>query len=131
MIVGIIVGFSLWYVWKCIEDDRMERDPTVVRLKQMLIPTFPEIKNVKVMKGSSSYTVDKNKVYICTDYDNQKYDDNMLIYVMLHELAHVITPEIGHGKTFMDNFDELLQRATDAKLYDPELPKVKNYCNIT
>lgn len=107
----------------------MERDPTVSRLKQLLIPTFPEIEKVKVMKGSSSYTVDKNKVYICTDYKDQKYDDNMLIYVILHELAHVITPEIGHGETFIDNFDRLLKRAIEAKLYDPDLPKVKNYCN--
>ena len=40
----------------------------------------------------------KQKVYLCLkDENNEYYNDNMLIYVALHELAHVLCDEIGHA----------------------------------
>lgn len=109
----------------------MEKDPTVLRIKSKLIGTFPELKFVKLMKGVESATINKYRVYLCTDYDGIKYDDNMLTYVLLHELAHVTTPEIGHGVAFKLQFDSLLNRAANAGLYDPIAARPKNYCGIT
>jgi predicted metal-dependent hydrolase len=111
-------------------DDKMEMDPTVIRLKNKLLPTFPELRNVKLMKGSESATINKYRVYLCTDYDGKSYDDNMLTYVLLHELAHVLTPEIGHGTTFRTTFEQLLTRAKQANLYDPKAIKPSNYCGM-
>lgn len=128
IVIIFIILFGLWYIWKNIHDDYMEKDPTVVRLKQRLVKAFPELDTVKLMKGDSSYTINKYRVYLCTEYDGVKYNDNMLTYVILHELAHVITPEIGHGEEFQRNFAILLRRAELANLYDPTLPHVENYC---
>ena len=124
-----IILFGVWYIWRNKHDDFMEQDPTVVRLKNILKPYFPELNDVKLMKGPSSYTINKYRVYLCTEYDGVTYTDNMLVYVILHELAHVITPDIGHGETFMVNFNKLLQRAVDYGLYDPTISPVKDYCN--
>jgi predicted metal-dependent hydrolase len=131
VLITILLIFVVWYCWKCINDELMEKDPIVVRIKSKLIPFFPELRNVKFMKGTSSYTINKQKIYLCTDHSGTRYDDNMLIYVTLHELAHVITPEIGHGPKFVENFNTLLDRAIKAKLYDPNQPKVENYCRQT
>mgnify|MGYP000311272075 CR=1 FL=1 len=60
--------------------------------------------------------------------DGVEYDDNMLTYVLLHELAHVLTSEFGHGAEFIENFKLLLERARQAGHYDPTLSKVENYC---
>lgn len=109
-------------------DEYMEMDPVIVLLKDRLIYTFPELNNVKLMKGTSSYTINKYKIYICTEHNGVQYDTNMLTYVILHELAHVMTPEIGHGQDFVVQFNKLLDRAYFAGLYDPNKPRVENYC---
>lgn len=128
VLIMILMFFVIWYCWKYVQDELMEKDHDVVRIKAKLIPFFPELQNVKFMKGDSSYTINKKKIYLCTDHSGTRYDDNMLIYVTLHELAHVITPAIGHGPEFIKNFNNLLDRAINANLYDPTQPKVENYC---
>lgn len=84
------------------------------------------------MKGYSSYTINKKKVYICTNNpaNGETYDDNMLTYVIIHELAHALCPDVGHTPTFYKVFDVLLDRAEAAGVYDPDMPRVKNYCNL-
>ena len=111
-------------------DDRMAEDPTIVRIKNKLLPSFPELNNIKLMKGNESATINKYRVYLCTDYEGKSYDDNMLTYVLLHELAHVLTPEIGHGDLFRGTFEKLLDRAKVANLYDDSLAKPSNYCGM-
>lgn len=130
VIVIFILIFSLWYILKRIYENRMEEDPTVLRIKEMLLPTFPELNNVKLMKGSESATINKYRVYLCTEYNGVKYSDNTLVHVLLHELAHVLNPEIGHGDQFVRKFNALLLRARAAGLYDPELAIPKDYCGI-
>ena len=75
-----------------------------------------------------SIMVNKQKIYLCTETNGEVYDDNMLTYVTLHELAHTLCPEIGHGKQFQDIFQTLLGRAERHKLFDPHKPRVENYC---
>jgi predicted metal-dependent hydrolase len=106
----------------------MEADPTVIRLRNKLGRFFPELTRLKIMKADSSYTINKHKIYICTEYNGERYDDNMLTYVILHELAHVKTPEIGHGEKFMRTFQRLLKIAEINGLWDPNKPRVENYC---
>lgn len=127
--VALFFGCCLvWYLMRNRYDQLMELDPTVTRLKQLLMPTFPELAQIRVMKGTSSYTVNKEKIYLCTTAAGVEYDDNMLTYVLLHELAHVLTLEFGHGAEFIENFKLLLERARQAGHYDPTLSKVENYC---
>lgn len=128
----IVLLFTLliasWYVWKSRMDDYMEKDPVVTALKIKLMPVFPELAAVKLMKGSSSYTINKHRVYICTEQDGRVYDSNMLTYVILHELAHVLSPDIGHGNKFQAIFAKLLERGARARVYDPTKPRIENYC---
>jgi len=128
VIVIFTIFFALWYIWKNRTDDYMETDPDVVSLKMRLLPVFPELASVKMMKGDSSYTINKHRVYICTEHKGIRYDTNMLTYVALHELAHVLSPEIGHGRDFMQTFNRLLERGATAGLYDPSKPRIENYC---
>lgn len=128
IIIVFIVGFAVWYLVKVRYERFLESDPTVVRLKAILAPAFPELNGLKVMKGDASYTINKSKIYLCTEYGDEKYDDNMMTYVLLHELAHTITPSIGHGEEFQLNFHKLLARAERHRLFDPAIPRVENYC---
>ena len=53
-------------------------------------------------------------------------------FVVLHELAHIMTKSIGHTKEFWNNFKFLLQNAADIGVYTPidYKRKPKEYCGM-
>ena len=89
----------------------------------------------------TTYTIDKNDLHVCLrtrDTNEQLYDINTLMYVILHELGHYAnyTPEgipiMGHGSQFKYIFSFLTQEAINIGIYqyknyhlDP-----KEYCGI-
>ena len=76
-----------------------------------------------------SFTINKSRVNLCLkDKEGNYYDDNMLMYVALHELAHVMCDEIGHTDKFHEIFDKLLEKAAAYGIYDPSIPPISNYC---
>ena len=46
-------------------------------------------------------------------------DPNTLIFVAIHELAHIMTVSVGHTKEFWQNFKFLLIRAVEIGVYSP------------
>ena len=88
------------------------------------------LNEISLFKGNKSYTINKEHIYMCLkDEENNYYDDNMLLYVLLHEISHSICDEIGHTRKFHKIFDALLDKAQEMKIYDPNVPLVRNYCN--
>lgn len=131
VVVGVVaIAIAIAVAARRANELSMENDPVVVRLKRKLASAFPEIAKVRVLRGDSSYTIDKKNIFLCTQSPDTgtPYDDNMLVYVLLHELAHTINAEIGHGRSFFDTFQSLLDRAKLRGLYDPYLPRPSNYC---
>ena len=127
VIVVVLVSISSYIQ---IKDYFSQSDELIQELKRDLSKVHPAISKVKIYKGDKSYTINKKHVYLCmTDNDGNYYDKNSLIYVLLHEMAHVITPEIGHTELFDKNFKMLIGRAESQGLYNSNIPLVKNYCN--
>jgi hypothetical protein len=125
----IIVCLIFLLIHQHFQETFLENDPFVVRLKNKLLPFFPELSNIVVLKGESSFTLRKYKIHLCTEDENgMLYDDNMMTYVFLHELAHCLNKEVGHGQKFQMIFQNLLDRAEKFGLYDPNIPRVQNYC---
>lgn len=85
--------------------------------------------------GYTSYSINKGeKVILCIrQKDNNKLVDyNVLMYVTIHELAHLMTEEVGHTKMFWDNFKFILTEAVNIGIYnkvDYAKEPVK-YCGI-
>lgn len=126
-IISIIILISIIYcIWKHYQKST---DPIIIELKHQLKKIHPMIDQIEMYEGKRSYTIDKKKVYLCLkDENGDYYDKNMLTYVLLHELAHVLCDEVGHTDKFRDIFNTLLDKAVDLKLYDPNIPIIKNYC---
>ena len=59
-------------------------------------------------------------------------DEHTLMFVAIHELAHVCTKSIGHKTEFWDNFKFLLENAKDANIHLPVDYKTKpaEYCGM-
>jgi len=121
------------------------------KLVDYLGKTFPERPNckrlvdnfdpqtVKEILPTSEYTAYSEnkgeKLAFCTTTTkkgDKLIDPNTLMYVAIHELAHIATKSIGHTQEFWQNFKFLLQNAVKIKIYNPVdyKKKNKNYCGM-
>ena len=114
--------------------------------------TFPDRDNVKRLKEGfnpkkiqetlptseyTAYSENKGeKIAFCLDKNkNGKgglIDSNTLMFVAIHELAHVASESIGHTDEFWRNFKFLLQVAEEINIYTPIDYKKnpQNYCGM-
>ena len=83
----------------------------------------------------TSYSVNKGeKIFFClrNKSTNKLVELNTIIFVSIHELAHLMTEEVGHPPSFWANFKFLLKVAIDRKTYKyvdfNAYPK--DYCGI-
>lgn len=95
--------------------------------------------SVKEILPTSEYTAYSEnkgeKLAFCTTTTkkgDKLIDPNTLMYVAIHELAHIATKSIGHTQEFWQNFKFLLQNAVKIKIYNPVdyKKKNKNYCGM-
>lgn len=85
---------------------------------------------------STSYLINKGEsLVLCirdkTDGHNI-LDINTVMFVALHEFAHLITTSIGHTKEFWSNFKFILKNAIEIKIYKEINYEKQNkrYCGI-
>tara|TARA_B110000495_G_scaffold175621_1_gene166537 strand:+ start:230 stop:808 length:579 start_codon:yes stop_codon:yes gene_type:complete len=67
-----------------------------------------------------AYSVNKGEeLSICLrEKETEKFiDNNIIIFVAIHELAHIMTKETGHTPLFWDNMKYLLEKASLAGIY--------------
>jgi predicted metal-dependent hydrolase len=83
----------------------------------------------------TSYTLNKGEeVVMClTDTSGIVHDLNTLMYVAIHEMAHVGSVEYGHGEEFKNFFGYLLSIAIKAKIYNYVNYSISpaSYCGMT
>lgn len=70
----------------------------------------------------TSSTVNKGEsIHICLRQrdgpDESLVNENVIIFVSLHEMAHICTVSVGHGPDFWNNFGWLLKEAEALGLY--------------
>lgn len=69
----------------------------------------------------TSYSVNKGeKIVFCIrskDKEARLEDENLLVFVALHELGHVMTKSTGHTEEFWDNFRFLLKESIKIGVY--------------
>ena len=88
-------------------------------------------------EGSTSYSLSKGeKIVFCVRSGkdpNKFHNTNLLMFVVIHEIAHLASSSYGHNGEFKDNFKFLLQEATENKFYDRIDFDKKNeeYCGMT
>jgi predicted metal-dependent hydrolase len=69
----------------------------------------------------TSYSVNKGEeLSVCLKSKNSDklHDINLLMYVVIHEMAHFACPEIGHGDLFQKIFKKFLEVAVKLEVYE-------------
>lgn len=84
--------------------------------------------------GYTSYSLNKGeKIVLCIrQKDDTFVSKNVVVYVATHELAHLMTLDVGHTEKFWDNFKFILKEAIDIGVYTREdfAKNPKPYCGI-
>jgi len=93
------------------------------------------IKETPSNSSYTSYSVNKGEeLYLCirSKKTNKIHDINDLLYVAIHEIAHIGCPEIGHTDLFFKINLYLLKKAIEFNLYkyDDYNNKPREYCGI-
>ena len=85
----------------------------------------------------TSYSINKGeKMVLCLrsrDGKNKLVEENVLMFVALHELAHVMTKSVGHTTEFWDNFKFILKEAVKNNVYTHVdfNNSPQEYCGVT
>jgi hypothetical protein len=105
-----------------------------------LVQKFNPKKIVETLPTSeyTAYSENKGqKIAFCLNKkkedNNHLIEENTLMFVALHEMAHVASKSIGHNTEFWDNFTFLIGEAEELKVYTPIDYSKKNeeYCGMT
>ena len=103
------------------------------------------IKEIGKLESDAAYVINKQHMSFCLPENTAKSIDNinLMTYVGIHELAHVMSIESGHGNEFIKNFEFLLNYAKRLNYFDPltnsylpvyiqlnKLNTADNYCGV-
>lgn len=103
------------------------------RLKANLARLDKSYAKIPINEGfKGANTKNKKVITIClrNPKTGEYYPENTLMYVLLHELAHVISPTYGHDENFKARMNRLLFEAKEMGMYDPEIPIPSMYCGV-
>lgn len=100
------------------------KNPNDRRVKRLVNRT----NNIKIEESpfepdTSSYTLNKGDLMaFCVrskENPNDIHDYQTMLFVAIHELAHVASVSRGHGAEFVSTFRWLLQQAAESGMYSP------------
>lgn len=84
----------------------------------------------------TAYTENKKQMSFClnvkkNDEDGELIDEHTLMFVTIHEMAHISCKSIGHKSEFWENFRFLLEEAKIAGIHEPidYSKEPKEYCS--
>jgi predicted metal-dependent hydrolase len=83
--------------------------------------------------GYTSYSVNKGEqIVLCLRNKDKLMDVNTMMFVVLHEFAHLSTESIGHTEDFWTNFKWILEESMNIGIYVRQDFKNNNvdYCGI-
>lgn len=107
-------------------------DPRIKRLRVNYNPD--NVSEGGLEHGYTSYSVNKGeKIVLCIRQDDNSFvPPNVLLYVSIHELAHLATKSIGHESPFWANFRWMLKEAIAIGVYErvDYAEEPQRYCGI-
>lgn len=117
-----------------------EKYPNKPQVKQLLKNFKPDPSRFEESTPAdehTSYSVNKGeKVHLCLRQregpNESLVKENVMVFVAIHEMGHVITPSLGHGPDFWNNFAWLLKQSEAIGIYQYENFKAHpvSYCGI-
>jgi len=125
LIVLITISIIFCIVYKQKYKIKIYDDPMLNKIYNDLKLVYPDLdsKNIRLYGANDTLTENKRVIYLCLKRkNNEYYDYNTLLYLAIHELAHVINNEYDTGHNHGDKFnqinEDLLEKAYSKGLLD-------------
>ncbi len=119
------------FINRLVQEGDPEHKGAVMRLKSRYRPD--RLSEGRIDRRYSSYTINKGEeMVLCMRSRDEKdnlYDDNLVFYVVLHELAHVASVTEDHREEFHVNFRYLLRKASEWGLFTKQTHRF-DYCGV-
>ena len=126
--IGSLLDENIMKILKIIEDKDF--------INSLLLLSDKQIKEITNFYGEAwykkfftSYHINSQILFIKNNNSKRKlleskmgkdFVKNLLLYVAIHEMAHMGCPEIGHGELFKKVFKFLTLRAMEMGIYEKE-----------
>lgn len=109
-----------------------DNHPILNRIRENFAKIHPQYSTIPMYTGDSAYTENKSTITMCVvnPKTGKFYDMNTLMYISIHELAHMVSKTHGHNEEFKTNFAHLLKKAIGLGIYNPNIPLPSNYCGM-
>jgi len=114
------IGNSLQSLTDSLDEEEEEKGKYNKQLKESFNPDYI----TENIPGSTyvAYSVNKGEeLSLCVrEKDTEVFmDNNIILFVAIHELSHIMTPETGHTPLFWNNMKYLLEKASAMGIYTP------------
>ena len=121
----------------------------LILLVNHLIKSYPKDNRVEMLKENfnpdklkegvdnpdyTSYSINKGEqIVLCLRNKDKLMDINTMMFVVLHEMAHLATESIGHTSEFWENFKWILEESINIGIYIKQEFKKEpvEYCGMT
>ena len=141
MIMGEINTFANDFIEKlrdaCLNNPNNKKLCNITNILSNRYNTDSLQENEPTSPNDTSYTSNKGEVIsLCLREkmtgDNKFHKPSIIKFVLLHELAHIITPELNHTRLFWSNFKFLLEFCDKYNIYtsDNYSKQSVNYCSL-
>ena len=115
-----LINLKLDTIVKQLQESSNRENPAVARL----IANWNRgvtIKEIGKLETDAAYVINKQFMSFCLpdDISSSLSKINLMTYVGIHELAHIMSVETGHGDEFIKNFEFLLNYAKQINYLDP------------
>lgn len=133
IILIAVFGFIIYFAYtSTISNYASHNHPILDRVRENFGKIDKAYEKIPLREGDSAYTENKEVITLCLkDPQTQKYYDmNTIMYVALHELAHVLCDSQGHGDEFKKKFSKILRHAAKIGIYDPRVSMSPTYCGL-
>jgi len=132
--ICINIDFLIEHLLKNTDKYNDKYQPGILRFKD----NFNKEKvyeNTNHQKSSTSYSINKGeKIIFCIRQKDtqQLLDINTMMFVAIHECAHLMSESVGHNKEFWDNMVFLLKESEKCNVYKyiNYSKKPQEYCGM-
>ncbi len=144
LVMMVVIVFAAAFIYGLVQRDLYvsEEHPILDEVRERFKILDPEYVKIPLRTGKSSYTDYKTSITLCiiNPETGKYYNMDVIMYVALHELAHVITKTKeydnrgnvdDHGPIFKKNFAGLLRLASSKGIYDARTPIPETYCETS